>query len=87
MIKLVEFLSHSMCVILFSALLSVSWLYQQEIGFFLGLSDSQMLNRLTQLLLVATVALSAGSLLNWLLGRLLWRLERRRAIKLSPPTH
>ncbi|MEA8592964.1 hypothetical protein PZT57_30425 [Pseudomonas aeruginosa] len=87
MIKLVEFLSRSMCVILFSALLSVSWLYQDEIGFFLGLSESPMLNRLAQLLLVAAIALSVGAFLNWLLGRLLWRLERRRAIKLSPPTH
>lgn len=87
MIKLVEFLSRSMCVILFSALMSVSWLYQDEIGFFLGLSDAPMLNRLAQLLLVAAIALSAGALLNWLFGRLLWRLECRRAIKLTPPTH
>ncbi len=87
MIKLVEFLSRSMCVILFSALMSVSWLYQDEIGFFLGLSDTPMLNRLAQLLLVAAIALSAGALLNWLFGRLLWRLEGRRAIKLTPPTH
>lgn len=87
MIKLVEFLSSSMCVILFSALLSVSWVYQEEIGFFLGLSESPMLNRLAQLLLVAAIALSVGALLNWLFGLLLWRLERRRAIKLSPPTH
>lgn len=85
MIKLVDFLSRSMCVIIFSALLAVSWLYQEEINLLLGLPEAPMLNRFIQLLLVAVFSFSVGAPLNWMLGRLLWRLERIRALKQSPP--
>lgn len=85
MIKIIYFLSHSMCVFMFSTLLSISWLYHEEINSFMRLPDAPLLNRLIHLLIVAVMALTVGALLNWLLGRLLWRLERRQAIKQSPP--
>jgi membrane protein YqaA with SNARE-associated domain len=85
MIKVIDFLSRSMCVIMFSALLSTSWLYQEELNSLLGLPVSPLLNRCIHLLIVTVVALTVGSLLNWLFGRLLWHLERRQAIKQSPP--
>lgn len=85
MIKLVDFLSRSMSVLIFSALLAISWMYQAELNSILGPATSPMLNRLIQLLLAGVISLLLGGLLNWLLSRLLWRLERRQAIRQSPP--
>jgi hypothetical protein len=85
MIKIIDFLSRSMCVIMFSALLSISWLFHDEINSLLGLTASPLLNRCVHLLIVTALALIVGPLLNCLFSRLLWRLERRQAIKQSPP--
>nr|EIU2719005.1 hypothetical protein [Pseudomonas aeruginosa]EIU2864240.1 hypothetical protein [Pseudomonas aeruginosa] len=77
MLRLVEFLSRGSRLLLFSALLGMSWIYQNEINAMLGLNLPTMVNRVIQLLIVGITALAVGTPINWGFGKLLARLEKR----------
>ncbi|HGM8086455.1 TPA: hypothetical protein ACKP9S_002812 [Pseudomonas aeruginosa] len=77
MLRLVEFLSRGSRLILFSALLGMSWVCQDAINALLGLHFLPMINRFIQLVMVGTAALAVGTPINWGFSKLLGRLEKR----------
>lgn len=75
MLRLVEFLSRGSRLMLFSALLGMSWVYQDEINAMLGLNFPTMVSRFIQLLIVGITALAVGTPINWGFSKLLARLD------------
>lgn len=84
MLKLVEMLSHSTRLLLFSALLGLTWLYQTEINSTLGLSYLPWINRLIQLLIVSLTALLVGTPANLAFYKLHAWLEWKSSNQLPP---